>query len=180
MPTPAKRPKDEFAVAMLVLFMLPLLPLILEFLLTIGFKSSSLRYLDRTSVMVTAPMFAVGVGMASRFKGVFGFGLLVAGCLAVMYGAQAVQAKATEADAKAASPQQEAKRVSPENDGVAAAVREDQAQRPRPAFLDRIGMDDVPGKIAWYGMIFMALALIVERAIRHLRFEEPYEFEWNK
>jgi hypothetical protein len=161
MSSPAKRPTDEFAVAMVILFMLPLLPLILEFLLTTAFKSSSLRYLDRASVMLTAPMFAVGVGMASRFKGVFGLALLMAGCLAVMYGVQAMQAKSAEGEVKPGNSQQETKRVS-------RAVAEDRAQPAQPAFLDRISMDDGPGKIARYGMICMALALIVERAIRHL------------
>jgi hypothetical protein len=91
MPPPAKRPIDEFAVATVVLWVLPLLPLLLEFLLTISFKPSSVRYLERTSVMITAPIF---VGMASRYKGVFGFALVVAGCLAVMYGAEAMRGEA--------------------------------------------------------------------------------------
>jgi hypothetical protein len=177
MASSAKRPKDEFAVAMVVLFFLPLLPLIMELLLTVAFNPHSQSLLEKNSVMVTAPMFAVGVGMASRFKGVFGFALLVAGCLAVMYGAQTMQNRGgTGSDSKISQ-------RAGQGSGAAGAGLESSNQlndQAESTITSRIGMSDLPVAIAWYGMICMTLALIVERAIRHLMLAEPYEFEWNK
>jgi hypothetical protein len=177
MQTP-KRPIDEFAVALIVLLGLPLLPLLLEFLLTWVFKSSSVMLLEKASVMLTAPLFAVSVGMASRFKGVFGFSLIVAACLAVMYGAQTTQNKSSIEQEKVA-PQQEVKPTAGQGPTTPNEPNQ-QGHPPPPPFLSRIGMSDLPEAIAWYGMICMGLVLVVERGIRHLRLDEPYEFEWNK
>ncbi len=136
------------------------MPLILEFIVTALFKPTSSMLLEQTSVMITAPMFAVGVGMASRFKAVFGLSLVVAFGLTVVYGAQiASQPSANMSAARNAEIHHE--------------------EQPR-SFSDKIGMHYWPEKVAWYGMGIMTLLMMTERGIRHLRLAEPYEFEWNK
>src|ERR1700674_2938477 len=93
MPSKPKKPLDEFVLSMVLLLLLPLLPLLIEFLLTVCFKPASAHYLERNSVMLTAPMFAIAVGLSSRFRGLFFFSMVVGVCLAVMYGAEVMQSR---------------------------------------------------------------------------------------
>jgi hypothetical protein len=165
----AKRPIDEFFLALCVVLVLPLVPLIVELLITFVFKPSTSLLLEPASVMITAPLFAVSVGIASRYKAVFAVSLLLALCLAAMYGARFERSPSSEA---ASQPKLMA-------DGNSISTDNAKAPLPKP-FLTRIGMSDTAERTAWIGIISMTVVLLIERGIRHIKYQEPYEFEWNK
>lgn len=166
----------EFLKAFLFLLILPGMPLLLEFICTISANSSADRFLERTSVVITASLLAAGVGVASKWRPVFGSCLVVAVVLAVMYGA--VQARSHGAETKAGEKQILASQKG--NDGVSETEPSTAALAPHATFWDRLDMDDLPGKVSWGVMFATSVILIVERAIRHVVYREPYRFEWSK
>jgi len=171
----AKKPWDEFLLAMVFLLLIPLSPLILELGLTLLFHSDAERYVERTTVMITASMFAVAVGVASKSKGILAVSIFVGGLLAVAYGGMAANAKLTEAEKD--NTQSVLTTPSQSEDAVKAAGEQHSSNS---KFLARMAIDDLPGKVGWSGMIGMALVLLIERLRRHIVKREEFKFEWDK
>jgi hypothetical protein len=121
---PAKRPIHEFLLAVGILLFVPLLPLFLEMGVMVIFKTAASRYLEPASVMIAAPMLAVAVGLASRYKSIAMACGIAALCLGALYGGQLAQPEQREAVSTAeqqvhkADPVKTAAQPSPKSDSL--------------------------------------------------------------
>lgn len=137
------------------------------------FKTAAARYLEPASVMIAAPMLAVAVGLASRYKSIAMICGIAALCLGALYGGQLAQPEQSEGLKTAEQQVHTDAKIS------SSHLDEDRSQ-PRRTFFDRIDMDLLPERIAWIAIGFVSLMLVAERAIRHIRLAEPLELEWTK
>jgi hypothetical protein len=166
--------------SVLVLFVPLLLPLLFELLLKAGYGSPSDFLLEPASVMLTAPLLAVGVGLASRFEGLFGIALVAAVCFAVMYGAETTKEKPREASPVSASSQLEPRRPVGSISPPSISESTQQTQERPPGFWTRVGVSYLPERISWFGILTMTVLFIAERLVRHIKSTEPFEFEWER
>jgi len=177
MPQP-KAPIDNLLISAAVFLLLPLLPLLLELIITFANHPESSVWLETNSVMITAPIFAVGVGLASRFRSAFAYLGLLSILLAALYGAQASQKRDLQGvpDAKV----QAAQPSVAEGSADPRIPHNAETASPAPTFWSRIGMTNRPALLAWLGIFFSTIMFAVERYARHMVLIEPFEFEWDK